>query len=150
MKEITLINITGEDKPGLTASLMAILSQHQVTILDMGQAVIHQSLALGLLVEVPAHNAENPVLKDLLFHLHEQKLQAQFTPVSAESYESWVALHGKPRFIITLLARRITAEHIARVAQLTQRFDLNIEDIQRLSGRISLREEQEDSKGCFE
>ena len=44
MKEIILINITGKDKTGLTASLTNILAQYEVTILDIGQAVIHDYL----------------------------------------------------------------------------------------------------------
>ena len=47
MREIILINITGKDKPGLTASLTRILGQYHVTILDIGQAVIHDYLSLG-------------------------------------------------------------------------------------------------------
>ena len=47
--EIILMSITGEDKPGVTSSLTEILSKHNATILDIGQANIHQSLSLGIL-----------------------------------------------------------------------------------------------------
>ena len=53
MSEIILINVTGEDKPGLTASLTGILARYKVPILDIGQAVIHDYLSLGILVEIP-------------------------------------------------------------------------------------------------
>lgn len=153
--EVVLVNITGDDQPGLTASLMAILSRHGVNVLDMGQAVIHRSLALGMLIEVPV---QSPVLKDLLFHLHELGLKAQFTPVSEANYSDWVAAHGKPRYIVTLLARRISAEHIARLGEVTGRNALNIENVQRLSGRVPLNVGPTDaesnrldtSKACFE
>jgi phosphoserine phosphatase len=46
MREIVLINVTGKDKPGLTASLTQTLAEYHVTILDMGQAVIHDFLSL--------------------------------------------------------------------------------------------------------
>ena len=47
--ELILIRITGEDRPGLTASVTEILSKYDVTILDIGQADIHNTLSLGIL-----------------------------------------------------------------------------------------------------
>ena len=37
MSEIILVNVSGTDKPGLTASLTAILARYQINILDIGQ-----------------------------------------------------------------------------------------------------------------
>ena len=45
--EIIQINISGEDKPGMTSSLTDILARYDAFILDIGQANIHQSLTLG-------------------------------------------------------------------------------------------------------
>ena len=45
-----LINVSGQDKPGLTHSLMEILIEYNVGILDIGQAMIHDTLSLGILV----------------------------------------------------------------------------------------------------
>ena len=50
MREIVLINITGEDRPGLTAAITGVLAQGGVNILDIGQAVIHDTLSFGILV----------------------------------------------------------------------------------------------------
>ena len=50
MNSVTLISITGEDQPGLTGSLMSLMAEHGIQVLDIGQAVIHRSLALGSLV----------------------------------------------------------------------------------------------------
>jgi predicted amino acid-binding ACT domain protein len=55
MSEIVLINVTGEDRPGITAALTAILARYQVPILDIGQSTIHNALALGLMVELPRY-----------------------------------------------------------------------------------------------
>ena len=49
-----LIHFAGPDAPGLTAKLTRILADYNVCILDIGQAVVHESLILGILVEVPA------------------------------------------------------------------------------------------------
>ena len=103
MTELVLIRITGADKPGVTASISSILAQYEVTVLDIGQAEIHDSLSLGILAAIPSTAEAAPVLKDVLFRVHEMGLAVSFTPVTPESYEQWVAGQGKPRHIITLL-----------------------------------------------
>ncbi|MEH6548723.1 MAG: phosphoserine phosphatase SerB [Pseudomonadales bacterium] len=150
MREIILINVSGEDKPGLTSSITAILAQYDVAVLDIGQAVIHDNLSLGLLVEVPAASESAPVLKDVLFKVHELGLAVRFTPIKADSYTDWVAGQGKPKHIITLLARKITADHLARVTAIASKYDLNIDRVDRLSGRIPLEESGKSSKACIE
>lgn len=150
MKEIVLINVSGEDKPGLTSSITEILSQYNVSVLDIGQAVIHNTLSLGLLVEMSAAGDSSPVLKDVLFRVHELDLQARFTPVSEESYSNWVAQQGKPKHIVTLLARKINAIHISKVTTLMAAYNLNIDRIDRLSGRISLNDDDQQTKACVE
>ena len=54
MRQIILINVSGADKPGLTSSIAELLSLNGIQILDIGQAVIHETLSLGILIEVPA------------------------------------------------------------------------------------------------
>lgn len=154
MREIILLNIAGDDRPGVTSSVTSILAQFNVNVLDIGQAVIHDSLSLGLLVEVPATAESSSLLKDILFRCHELGLQARFAPISVDSYHHWVAGQGKPRHIITVLARKITAEHIARVSAIIAEFKLNIDRIERLSGRVPLNDDSavsdERSKACVE
>lgn len=141
MKEVVLIKISGEDKPGVTASMTGILAQYGVNILDIGQAEIHDNLSLGILAEIPSASESAPVLKDILFRGYEMGLSVKFSPVSQDSYDNWVAAQGKDRHIITLLARKLTAEHIARVTHVVAQFGLNIDNISRLSGRVPLEAE---------
>ncbi len=150
MKEIVLINITGPDRPGLTAAITGILSRSDVNILDIGQAVIHDTLSFGILVEMVGGEGKTDVLKDVLFRASELDQQVKFTPISAEDYAQWVSGQGKPRHIVTLLARRVTAEHIARVSTITARHGLNIDHIDRLSGRIPEGLPADQGKGCIE
>jgi phosphoserine phosphatase len=150
VKEIVLINVSGEDKPGLTSSITEILSHYGVSVLDIGQAVIHNTLSLGLLVEMSAAGDSSQVLKDVLFRVHELDLQARFTPVTEESYSNWVAQQGKPKHIVTLLARKINAIHISKVTTLMAAYNLNIDRIDRLSGRISLSDDDQQTKACVE
>ncbi|MCK9503205.1 MAG: phosphoserine phosphatase SerB [Porticoccaceae bacterium] len=150
MKEILLINVTGEDRPGVTTAVTSALAQYAVSILDIGQAVIHDTLTLGILAEVPTDPESSPVLKDVLFQVHKLGMQVRFQPISEESYDHWVSQQGKPRHLITLLARRVKAEHIARVTSVTAAHGLNIDKINRLSGRIPLDHIDLHSKACVE
>ena len=151
MKEIILLTISGEDKPGVTSIITSILAGFQVNILDIGQAVIHNTLSLGILIEVPQVSESSPILRDLLFKAHEMDMKIRFQPIGEDEYEQWVTGQGKARHIITLLARKITATHIAAVADVAAQHGLNIDKITRLSGRLSLQSEvPEKSKACVE
>ncbi|TVQ85740.1 MAG: phosphoserine phosphatase SerB [Chromatiaceae bacterium] len=136
MREIVLIDIAGRDRPGITMALTEVLARYGVTVLDIGQSVIHNTLALGLLVELADDPDGCPVFRDLLFAAHRLGLDLRFTPIDPVAYEDWVRAQGQPRHILTLLGREISAEHIAQVAAVVTRHQLNIEQITRLSGRI--------------
>ncbi len=148
-KELILIRITGEDRPGLTASIMSVLSRYDVTILDIGQADIHSTLSLGILIRVIEENSGH-VMKELLFKASELGINTKFFPVEADDYEAWVKRQGKNRYIITLLGRKLSAAQIEAVTQLIARQGLNIDSIRRLSGRISIDEPKKNVRACIE
>ncbi|WP_425077518.1 phosphoserine phosphatase SerB [Psychroserpens sp. S379A] len=137
-KEIFLMNISGQDKPGLTSSLTKVLSQYEAKILDIGQANIHDTLSLGFMFEIESGHNSASVLKDLLFKSYELGVTAKFTPITLEDYENWVQLQGKDRYIVTILGERLTAEQIAQVTKVISEKNLNIDAIKRLTGRTSL------------
>ncbi|PZX13538.1 phosphoserine phosphatase [Breznakibacter xylanolyticus] len=137
-KDIILLNVSGVDKPGLTALLTGILAQYNVNILDIGQAVIHEDLGLGILFEVSEKAESSPILKDLLFKAYELGLNIKFTPIPRDRYQEWVSHQGKERYIITLLSRKLKADQLAQVTKIISDQDLNIDIISRLSGRIPL------------
>ena len=150
MREIFLLTINGNDHPGVTAVFTGTLSQHGVNVLDIGQAVIHDRLNLGLLIEIPDTSESGAVMKELLFIAHSQRLEINFTPVAENDYEHWVGSQGRPRFIVTLLGRKLSAANISHVAEVVARHGLNIDSITRLSGRFSLREHNPRRRACVE
>lgn len=150
MSEIILLRISGDDKPGLTASLTSILAKYDVSILDIGQAVIHETLSLGLLIEIPPAAEPSPILKDLVFRAYELGVDIRFTPIPENEYEAWVHQQTRQRYIVTLLGRRITAEHVSRIAGIVSESGLNIDDITRLSERISLSRTAGRTRACIE
>lgn len=151
MREIVLITVAGPDKPGVTASINDILARYHVDILDIGQSVIYESLTLGILIELSASAAESSMLKELLFRAHELGVQVKFQPVSRERYETWVSQQAKSRYIVTLLARRITSAQIAAVTSIIAYHGFNIENVTRLSDRAHFTHDiGPDSKACVE
>ena len=147
--EIIQINISGEDKPGMTSSLTDILAKYDATILDIGQANIHQSLTLGILFLTSDDKSGN-IMKELLFKSSQLGVTIRFNAVSKDKYTHWVGRQGKNRHIITLLGRKVTAQHIAAVTKIVAEKGLNIDAIKRLTGRVPLREESKRDRSCIE
>ncbi|MBD5213691.1 MAG: phosphoserine phosphatase SerB [Bacteroidales bacterium] len=148
--ELILISISGEDHPGVTASLTGILASYNAVILDIGQADIHHLLSLGILFQTTS-DVSGDIMKDLLFKAYELNLKIRFTPITPDDYQSWVDRQGKSRWIITILGRKITARHLALTSTVIAEQGLNIDGIQRLTGRMPLgADELSDSKACVE
>jgi phosphoserine phosphatase len=148
--EVFLINVTGRDRPGLVAKVTGVLAQYDVNVLDMGQAVIHDHISLGILVEIPSAYQSSAVLKDLLLVGHDLDIQVRFTFVPLEQYERWVSEQGKERRIITMMGRKLTARQIAAAASVCAEHALNIDVITRLSGRVSLQNPDIHPKACVQ
>ncbi|MDZ4799103.1 MAG: phosphoserine phosphatase SerB [Bryobacteraceae bacterium] len=147
--QVLLINISGHDKPGVTHSLTGILGRYGARILDVGQALIHDALALGLLVEMTQEMRNSAMLTELLLKAHELGVQIRFTAVTSDEYEDWVTHQGKRRFLVTVLGPTITAGQLADISGIIARVGLNIDRIDRLSGRSSL-EDGGPGRMCFE
>ena len=148
--EIILLQVSGEDKPGITASVTNILAKYDANILDIGQADIHDTLSLGILFEVAKGKESSPILKDLLFTIYEMGLQVKFKPISVEDYDKWVNLQGKNRYIVTVLGKKLTAAQIASVTQVLYEEGLNIDNITRLTGRVPITEANNQSRASVQ
>lgn len=149
MTELILIRITGEDRPGLTASITEILAKYDAAILDIGQADIHNTLSLGILCKAE-ESTSGFIMKELLFKASLLGVTIYFYPISTEEYESWVTMQGKNRYILTLLGRKLTAKQIATATKILAEQGLNIDAIKRLTGRIPLDEEKANIRSCIE
>ena len=150
MTELILLNISGPDKTGITASLTEILAEYDAKILDIGQADIHHTLSLGILIKTDSTRS-GEILKELLFKTRDLNVQVHFDIVSEEDYNDWVSRQGKGRYIVTVLGREITARQLAEVTKIISAQGLNIETITRLTGRMPLDETQQPlTKGCIE
>src|SRR5687767_15962883 len=125
--QVLLININGHDRVGVTHSLMEVMSSARARILDIGQALIHDNLTLGILIEFTDEMRACPLLTDLLLRAHQLGVQIRFTAISQGEYETWVASQSKRRFMITVLGPEITAVHLSAVSGIIARHGMNID-----------------------
>ena len=148
-EEQILIRITGNDRPGLTASIMEILAAKDAKILDIGQADIHSTLSLGILIRI-GEDASGQVMKELLFKDTELGVNIGFEPVSDDEYEEWVNGQGKNRFILTIIGRSLSACQIEAATKVIAKQGLNIDSIRRLTGRMSIKHPERYMRACIE
>ena len=148
-EEQILIRITGQDRPGLTAAAMEILARYNARILDIGQADIHSTLSLGILIRIDElHSGQ--VMKELLFKAEELNVNIGFSPISDDEYESWVNHQGKNRYILTVIGRTLSAKQIAAATKIIADQGLNIDFIRRMTGRISIKHPERNVRSCIE
>jgi len=149
-KEIILLKVSGQDKPGVTAGLTSILAAYDAIILDIGQADIHDTLSLGILFEIKTGSSSAAVLKDLLFKAYELGIKVNFIPITIQDYEIWVKGQRKQRYIINILGETLTAVQLAAVTKIMSDQNLNIDSIIRLTGRVSVVEKEEYPRSCIQ
>ena len=149
-EEQILIRISGEDRVGLTASIMAILAKYDAQILDFGQAVIHNTLSMGILIRIDeAHSGQ--VMKELLFKTTELgSISIGFAPISDDDYEAWAGRQGRNRYILTIIGRSLSAAQIHAATEVISRYGLNIDAIKRLTGRMSIMHPEKNVRACVE
>ena len=135
MREIILISFLGPDQPNQFTRLMQVLSVHSLQILDVGQAVIHNQLTLGIVISSNDQTATALAMKDMLILAHDIGLTVRFKPISESEYDQWVSEGGRTRYIVTALAPELTPAHLQAVTNIVSSQGFNIETVTRLSGR---------------
>ncbi|NND84083.1 MAG: phosphoserine phosphatase SerB, partial [Acidimicrobiia bacterium] len=105
-----LVTTTGEDRPGITAGLLEVLSASDAEVLDMEQVVIRGQLTLGL---VTRFGDDQPVLKDLLFFGYQAGVDIHFEPIEGD--EDRTDLH-QSRYVVTIIGHTLSAEVFKAVA----------------------------------
>ena len=148
-QEQILVRITGQDRPGLTASVMGILAKYDAQILDIGQADIHSTLSLGILIRMDEANS-GQVMKELLFKATELGVNIGFSPISDDEYEDWVGHQGKNRYILMVMGRVLEARQIEAATRVIADQGFNIDAIRRMTGRKSIKNPGKHIRACIE
>jgi phosphoserine phosphatase len=132
-RDRVLVTVTGADRPGVTATLTAILVDEGATLTDIEQVVVQGQLTLCLLVDLPR---ASDVLKELLFSAKQLGMSLDFKPVGSAA-EAAPAGDGSEaaarRYVITAIAPALGAGHIHAIASTLAGEGANIEKISRLS-----------------
>lgn len=145
-----LFRFTGEDRPGLTASLSDHFAKFDCEVIDVNQAVIHRSLLLGLMVRIPAEQDPQHVVYKMRKRAEKLGLRCKNATIEDGEYDEWVHSQGKARYILTLLSRAVTAEQFAAVTRLIADQGLNIDVITRISGRPPRIKDGNPTRACVE
>ena len=148
MDQIFLISISGDDRPGLMADLCEVLVSLEAQILDIGQAIIHSELALGLLVRTHEALNEDDLVSIISENSELGSIRLTISLVEDDKYKEWVKESGKKRFILTLLSKESDSQMLRATSSLTRSHDLNIDTIRRLTDRNSVN--LAESKVCIE
>ena len=128
---------------------MSILACYNAHILDIGQADIHSTLSLGILIRIDDQGA-GQVMKELLFKATELGVNIGFAPVTDDEYEDWVNRQGKNRYILTIIGRSLSARNIEGATRVITEQGVNIDSILRLTGRQSIRKSSQNVRACIE
>ena len=123
-RQTLLVQITGEDRPGISAGLLGVLDDVGATIEDMEQVVIRGRLTLGALVSIPAGR---DAVKELLLFGWEQKLHVEFEVVEE------TATMIEPAHVVTVVGATVSASELRLVVDAIADGGGNIDRIVRLS-----------------
>ncbi len=120
-----LVRVSGQDRPGITAGLLATAARHRADILDMEQIVVRDRLTLDVLMQIPDGS---DLLKDVLYYGWKQGISIDF-----EIVDSDVPATPGPRFAVTIIGPDLTAEALTGVAEAIATGAGNIDRIVQLS-----------------
>jgi phosphoserine phosphatase len=126
-KQLILINVSGNDHPGITSELMKVIVKGKHRIADMGQSVTHGLLSLSILVDIGKNTDGSSLLKDLLFEAKRLKVDLEFEAVEEQDD---VTEQNKEKFILSCVATdEIEAAFIQEVSQILANHKINIKRI---------------------
>jgi phosphoserine phosphatase len=113
---------------------MKIISDYNVSVLDMGQAVTHGLLSLSFVLGLDSgNNNSGNVLKDLLFEANMIGLNLSYKVVEKQIVTP--EMEGD-KFIVTCVSPDIiTAQFVSDLAQILANHKINIERIDKVSPR---------------
>ncbi|WP_132991807.1 phosphoserine phosphatase SerB [Gordonia zhaorongruii] len=120
-KRTIIITVSGNDKPGVTSSLMSALAGIEVDLLDVEQVVIHNHLTLGVLVSTSGSAAE--VLDALDLPMRSRGMSVEL------AVDAPVNGHRPSSHAIVILGRPVSAEAFHAVASEVASSGGNIDSI---------------------
>lgn len=131
------------------SKLTAALTEHGARLLDIGQAVIHEDLALGILVALE-DNAAIDDIRQAVEAAVQKGSTVRITEISEAEYHTWLQGAEESNFILTLLAGENGTASLQAVSACTHALNINIDTIRRLTDRDAAQGEEEPARFCVE
>lgn len=132
MTQVVLLNVSGQEKPGLMQSLVSILKEFRGCAFDTHRTVIDQKITLDLLVEV---EGEVPGLQQALVSKAEELgISIRFNEITEFADRK----PGSSGIVISVLAPTLTAGDLSAVTAMISAEGLHVDAIERLSSVESL------------
>lgn len=150
MIQIHLLSVNGLNRNGISSALTGILARQGARVLDIGQAVIHDSLSLGVLIGLDSDADIQLIEAECRKDFDALGLKVRSQSISLGDYQSWVAQQGQQKHVLTLLAREISAEVLAEVTSMLASQGLDIYHVTRLTGRIPIESLDNGAQACIE
>lgn len=119
-----LVAVNADDRPGITAGLMSVLSRTRAEVYDIEQIVVRGRLTLNILVGV---DEGRETISELLFYGWENNLRIEFDAVDP------VASDPIQTHVVTVIGARVGPEDFGSVAAAIAAGGGNIDRIFRLS-----------------
>lgn len=123
-RQTVLVELSGPDRPGITAGLMLLLASADAGVQDVEQIIIRGRLSLSLVVEVPMGK---DLIKELLHFGWEQGVDVDFSIVDS------VPSARRPGLVVTLVGTTVSPADFAAVAATIAAHGANIDRIVRLA-----------------
>ena len=122
--QTVLIRVSGPDRPGINAGLMAVLDTCDASVQDIEQIVIRGQISLGVVVDVPAGR---DLLRNVLLWGWEERIEVDVEVVPPTPTPS------TPGLVVTVLGPNVTPGEFGAVTRAIADIGANIDRIVRLS-----------------
>ncbi|WP_410576855.1 phosphoserine phosphatase SerB [Amycolatopsis sp. lyj-108] len=122
-----LITTTGPDKPGVSSVLFAVLSRHDVDVLDVEQVVIRGQLVLGVLAGV--YRDPEGLQEYVEQAMASVGMQVEVKIGSAIGADPFAIGQKDSTHVLLMLGRPVTARAFSDVARRLAALDVNIDSI---------------------
>lgn len=128
-----MVNVSGQDQPGITATLVRVLVEHNVEVVDIEQASLQNLLGLYLLLDLSkASDSKDSVIKDLLFEASKLNLTLNFRFFSPNEV---LALNQRNLYVLTHFGG---THALAELSRILGEENVNIERISSLAHHDAL------------
>lgn len=128
-----MVNVSGQDQPGITATLVRVLVEHNVEVVDIEQASLQNLLGLYLLLDLSkASDSKDSVIKDLLFEASKLNLTLNFRFFSPNEV---LALNQRNLYVLTHFGG---THALAELSRILGEENVNIEMISSLAHHDAL------------